>query len=189
MKNNRRKLKLFLSMIWIIFLVGCTISYEGCSDGYDEDPLKKYQKQMLEDMQKDEKDGRIATEDDMVLAQGEILKVRLHYGKDTLETEAWYKVKITNERNGWYDYVEVTAYHGFGNSEKNYDDYTFTSTNFNRQITDKHYDPQMVQGDYRLTITGSNGHYVEKWINWDNDLNGDSGGWTTNSPTMAYNVP
>lgn len=176
MKINRKKLKLLLSVIWIAFLVGCTMSYEGCSDGYDGD-------RDIEQMQKDINDGRnVQEEKDITLAEGEILKVRLYYGKDTAEKHAWYKVKLTNERNGWYDYVEYTAYHGFGTSQNNYNDYTFTATNFNKQLTDEHYDPDTAEGIYKMTITGSNGHYVERELYWRN-------GWNLNSPVMAFNVP
>lgn len=125
----------------------------------------------------------------MVLSTGEILKVRLYFGDDTKGSQAWYKVRIDNQRNNWYDYVELTAYEGFGNTVPNYHDFIFKSTNFNRQFNEEYYEQDTIDGTYLFTITGSNGHYVEKTLTWKNSLNDNTGGWVETDGLMAYNVP
>ena len=189
MKKKSHLFKLTLQIILLVFLTGCSFGYEGCSIRPDTDPEKEYMSQQIEQAIKEQEQGRIAEDEDMALAEGEILKVRLHYGKDTLGYEAWYKVRIDNQQNGWYDYVEITASYGFGNAVKNYDDYDFTAVNFNKQYDSEYYDQSTIDGPYIMTITGSNGHYVEKALTWDSDFNEGKGGWRQTNGLLTYNVP
>jgi hypothetical protein len=192
MKKWRYGWKIAFNLLAILTLTGCvTISMEGCSIGIDgEDDKEKLVQEIQQLSEEAEKERRIPLDEDIVLAEGQILKVRLHYGTDTLDSEAWYKVRLDNPRNQWYDYVEWTAYNGFGASEKNYDDYDFGAVNFNKQKTDKHYDPEDVGGQYIMTVSGSNGYHMEKILLWDSRYNNGQGEWTDGtSPIMAFEVP
>ncbi len=191
MKKRSAWIRVLMYLSVMVILPGCSFGYEGCSfRPEDKTQSEKMMEELLKQSQEDEKAGRVDDEPDLALAEGEILKVRLHYGTDTLETEAWYKVRIENQSNQWYDYVEITAYHGFGNSEKNYDDYTFFATNFNRQAEQpEYYDPATIAGTYLLTITGSNGHYVEKTLTWNKNANDGRGGFDGSGGLLTYEVP
>jgi len=191
MKRLRHSWKVLVYVVSILSMTGCvTISMEGCSLGIDEDETTEIGKELQANLEQVEEERRVDVDADMVLAEGQILKVRLHYGDETLDTEAWYKVRIDNPRNNWYDYVEWTAYHGFGGGTKNYDDCDFYAENFNKQVTSEHYDPADVDGIYIMTVSGSNGYQMEKNLTWDSSQNDGRGGWSNEgSSMMAFSVP
>lgn len=192
MNRKHVVLRVLSYLILISFLPGCSVGVHGCAYlGINEKAVQEKIDQANEDVKKEVEQGlHDEIDTDMALAEGEILKVRLYYGMDTAGSEAWYRVRIDNDRNGWYDYVEITAYTGFGTTLKGYDEYTFTAANFNHQWEqEEYYDPLTIDGSYRMTITGSNGHYVEKNLTWNSSLNDGRGGWEEGAGMLVYDVP
>ena len=124
--------------------------YEG-EDAITQDPKSEY-----------------PAEADQTLASGQVRSVRVNYGKSGA-TQC--QVRIENERNGWYDYIEDIAHAGvLGSGEKMYGDYPFGSENFNRQITQpEYYDPKDAKGEYRITVTASTGYSATAKVTWDGE--------------------
>ncbi len=124
--------------------------YEG-EDAIKKDPPKEYQ-----------------AEPDQALASGEILSVRVNYGKSGA---AQCQVRIDNERTGWYDEVEFIAHAGsLGSADGMYDDYPFGATNFNKQLTQpEYYDPEDAEGEYRITVTADTGYNATATVRWDGE--------------------
>lgn len=127
--------------------------------------------QAIEDIlqpQEPQKQQEHKADADQVLASGQVLSVRIHYGESGA-TQC--QVRIDNERNGWYDEIEDTAQAGvLGSAEKAYGDYPFGSENFNWQLTrPEYYDPKDAKGDYRITVTASTGYSATAKVTWDGE--------------------
>ncbi len=111
-------------------------------------------------------------EPDQVLASGDVLSTRVNYGASEASQ---CQVRIDNERNGWYDEVEIWVDSGdpLGSTVKPYDDYRFGSTNFNKQITNPNnaptYTPEAVKGEYTITVTANDGYSTTVKVNWDGE--------------------
>lgn len=119
---------------------------------------------------------------DPVLSAGQILLVRLVYDieeNDSSDTE-WYKVELSRIGANWSDSVKIQ---GIIRSEfRHYDDYVFSSDNFNWQVEQEAYGIDSLDGYYELTIRGSNGYYNLHNLHWAN------GKWTNASPTLTFSV-
>lgn len=178
-----------LKLVSIIALVALMLYLAGCClvpiFNIDEKKVKEAQERFKEE---DAQKGRIGEPDDLVLGEGEVLKIRLSYGTDTKNTHSWYKVRLDNPQNGWYDYVEYISPCGFGGKlDNNYNDYTFYYENFKKQLKEDHYNPPFPAGEYTLTITGSNGHFVQKKMEWKGSIS--DGEWVLGHKVMAFSVP
>lgn len=78
--------------------------------------------------------------------------------------------------------MEWIAENGLGGDEmNNHHDYDFTAENLNKQLTDEHYDPETVEGEYIMTISNSQGWQLKKRITL-------AGGQFVPS-TAVFNVP
>lgn len=179
-----RRLLVIVSLVSLLALVGCTI--DVCGPGAGQSPEERFTREMAEAAGLAEGDAMHAAGivDTPVLTEGNVLVVRLQYATDENDEDQseWYKVRLDNDRSGWYDYVEWTGItrHSGG---RTYDDYEFGSTNFNKQLTQDYYDPADVDGTYTLAITGSNGYSKTVQLTWKN------GEWTNTTGAMYFQVP
>ncbi|MBN2405327.1 MAG: hypothetical protein JXE06_07080 [Coriobacteriia bacterium] len=121
-----------------------------------------------EDVIQDAAQKEYQAEPDQTLASGQVLSVRVNYGKSEASQ---CQVRVENERNGWYDEIEDTAEAGvLGSGEKKYGDYPFGFENFNRQLTQsEYYDPKDAKGEYRVTVTASTGYSATAKVTWDGE--------------------
>ena len=164
--NKRRHLIVLAMLITIVFLLGCDF-FQGADSAAIEDMADKA-RQMTEEV---EEQAKYRPEADQVLASGDVLSVRVNYGKSAASQ---CEVRIDNKRNNWYDEVEFTVTGGtpLGDSVKPYDDFRFGSTNFNRQLTKpEHYDPKDAGGQYTITVTANDGYSATTTAFWDDVLN------------------
>ena len=146
-----------------MLLMGCALA-----DLWVESSDSNFYEYTGEDAIKEEPKDEHAAEADQVLASGQVLSVRINYGKSGA-TQC--QVRIDNERNGWYDEIEDTAEAGvLGSGEKTYGDYPFGFENFNRQLTQpEYYDPKDAKGEYRITVTASTGYSATAKVTWDGE--------------------
>ncbi len=117
------------------------------------------------------------------LATGQVLNVQLVYGVDNKDEnhDEWYQVELFRDGSKWHDLVRIQ---GIGrSSERHWDDYVFSSTNFNWQVEMAQYGTTSLDGLYILRITGSNGHLTEHMLQYQN------GAWVSNAPTLSFSVP
>lgn len=114
-----------------------------------------------------------------------ILSVRLVYTDPRKTGTRWYKVRLDNPRNGWYDYIEITQEGNLLDYElpRTFDDYNFGITNFNKQNTDSNYDPEDTSGIYNLTITSSTGFEKTVRLEWIKRL------WAGTDGMLVYQLP
>lgn len=171
MSSRRDRSLIALAMACVAFvLMGCSLL--DTADSVGADKMREEERIRLEEMaQADEQSTNVEAEPDQFLASGDVLSVRVNYGESGA-TQC--QVRIDNERNGWYDEVEFIAYAGALASETHaYDDYTFGSENFNRQITNPHnaplYTPEAVKGEYTITVTASTGYHTTVKVRWDGE--------------------
>lgn len=171
MSSRKDRSSVALAMVAVtLVLMGCSLLETADSVGVEK--MREEERIRLEDMDKDEKDrANAAAEPDQVLASGAVLSVRVNYGNSGASQ---CQVRIDNERNGWYDEVEWMAHAGtLGSATKPYDDYTFGSENFNKQITNPYdaplYTPEAVNGEYLITVTASTGYSTTVKVHWDGE--------------------
>lgn len=191
MKHLSFPLKAIVLVLVSLMIMACPIAVPGL--GLElvepgESEVEGFQQDLMRQLAQDASD-RAATETDMVLREGQILNVRLNYGKATDEESAWYQVLLKNPHNGWYDVVRYSSELGFGGKEwDNFHDYDFYSTNFNMQLTEAQYNTTSLVGAYTLSITSSHGYALEVPLYWSTDQDG-SGGWLDNNGLMIFDVP
>jgi hypothetical protein len=111
-------------------------------------------------------------EPDQALASGQVLTVRVNWGKDTEATNCL--VKLQNPRNGWYDEIEDTALaegatlSSGGNKPSR--DFPFGAENFNRQQKTEWYpEPGDMEGEYTLLIQLNSGQQETLKVYWDTE--------------------
>lgn len=164
--------KTFLLLLILIFSTILT----GCSDKEETDD---YGYIMLEDDSHIEA-GENASPPE--LAAGQILVVRLIYSinEDDDDNDEWYKVTLTRVGKNWNDSVQIR---GLGRTKfRHYDDYVFSSKNFNWQVEKEQYGINTLDGDYEIAIQGSNGYYNTYRLHWA------KGKWTNASPALTFSV-
>lgn len=153
----------------VLFLFGCSLL--DTADSVGADKMREEERMRLDEMDRDEQDRENAKADpDQVLASGDVLSVRVNYGSSTASQ---CQVRIDNDRNGWYDEVEnwVDSGSPLGSLGQGRDDYSFGSTNFNRQLTQpEYYDPVHAEGEYRVTITANDGFSTVVKVVWDGEM-------------------
>jgi len=151
-------------VITVILLMGCSFLTPE-EQGKTEQAVREV---WAEEKEEAKLEGYKA-EPDQVLASGDVLSVRVSYGESGA---GQCQVRIDNERNDWYDEVEITAAAGLAEG-KGYDDYRFGSTNFNAQITNEinnpKYTPESVNGVYKITVTADTGYNTTVSIKWDGE--------------------
>lgn len=139
----------------------------GCERHREPEIFRKLELKQEEQLREREE---AQAEPDQVLPAGKILGVRIHYGDSGA---ASCRVRIDNERNDWYDYVEWIAHDGTlsGWGGLGYDDYEFGAENFNRQITNPHDNPKyqrdFVDGLYQITVTCDSGYASSVTARWN----------------------
>jgi hypothetical protein len=167
-------------------LAGCGIVEDLLGgDTRDVDYTKELEgENTREENQRSQDEKARASEPDLALKAGDILVVRLRYGGALAEGPAWYKVRIDNPRNGWYDYVEYSSDLGLGGDEmgSNSHDYDFASENFNKQATAEGYDPKDVDGEYTMTISNNAGWSMDRKLSF-------KAGKFEQGDTFVYDVP
>jgi hypothetical protein len=164
------------ALILGLLVMGCDF-FEGLSESAGSQVLQRDEERR--EMEARELEERLKAlerhkaESDQVLAAGTVLSVRVNYGKSGASQ---CRVRIDNERNDWYDYVEWTAHasgSSLGNAQKPYDDYDFGAENFNQQITNPNnapsYTPEAVEGEYRITVTADTGFSATTDVTWDGE--------------------
>ena len=152
-----------------LLLFGCDF-FDGLSDG----DTKTERDRVREALEREEREALVTqqyeAETDQVLAAGNVLSVRVNYGKSGASQ---CQVRIDNDRNGWYDYVEDMSHasgSSLGTDEKPFGDYPFGSENFNRQLTDtENHDPKDAVGEYRVTVTADTGYSRYATVKWDGE--------------------
>jgi hypothetical protein len=192
MKQIPMHVKVIIFVFISLTMMACPIAVPGLGlEEVDsrEVEMERFQQDLMYQWAQQAAD-RAATETDMVLREGQILNVRLNYGKETDGESAWYQVLLQNPSSGWYDVVRYSAEHGFGGREwDNFHDYDFHMTNFSEQLTDEKYETTSLDGEYTLTISSSHGYSMQATLLWSGSLEGSSAGWQGNNGLMAFNVP
>lgn len=158
-----------------------SLSLTGCTDKeYDEEaPINSNVKQIIEDQ------GYRPNENvpEPVLAEGQVLNIRLVYGIDEKDEDddEWYMVELTRDGSRWHDMVKIQGLRR--SAQRHWDDYTFSANNFNWQIEMEQYGTDTLDGVYFLTITSSNGYRQNYNLNWKN------GRWTNIESARTFYVP
>jgi len=169
-----------LTAIVLITLAG--LSLTGCSDKEDEGATySDASPQQTADQKTDNPNDTNVPKP--TLAQGQILNVQLVYGVDEKDenNDEWYMVELKRDDSRWHDMVKIQ---GLGRSAgRHWDDYTFSANNFNWQVEMEQYGTDTLDGNYTLTISGSNGHIQER------GLIRKDGQWLNTEPVLTIHVP
>jgi uncharacterized lipoprotein YehR (DUF1307 family) len=170
-KNKIATIFLFLILMFSTFLLtGCGGKEDIGTYGYDR----------VKDSSEYAEPGENIF--DLSISAGQILAVRLVYDteKESSDTD-WYKVQLSRIGKSWKDSVKIE---GIIRSEiRHYDDFVFNSKNFNWQIEKEQYGIDTLDGEYELSIQGSNGHNRTYKLHWA------EGRWTNSSPTLIFFAP
>lgn len=146
-------------------MVIAAVVVTGCADMRGEQALREIWAEEKDEAKLDE----YKAVPDQVLASGDVLSVRVSCGESGAKQ---CQVRIDNERNDWYDEVEVTAAFGLA-AGKGYDDYPFGAAIFNKQITNEINNPkytlEAVNGVYKVTVTADTGYSVTVNVRWDGE--------------------
>lgn len=166
-RKHRSLIACFVLVVSLVFL-GCSLLDTADSVGVEK--MREEERMRLDEASKDdEARSKAKAESDQVLAEGDVLSVRVNYGESTASQ---CQVRIENERNGWYDEVEHIVETGspLGSLGSGRDDYTFGSSNFNRQLTQpEYYDPDDAKGDYSIIVTANDGYHAVVKVYWDGE--------------------
>ena len=164
------------TLFLLLVLVLSTFLLSGCTDKEQTDD---YGNIMLEDDANIEAGENVS---DPVLAAGQILLIRLVYNiiEDDDDDNEWYKVSLSRVGKKWSDSVKIQGI--IRTKTRHYDDYTFGSNNFNWQITQEQYGIDTLNGDYEISIEGSNGYLSTHRLHWAD------GKWTNASPVLTFSV-
>lgn len=148
-----------------ILLMGCGLLETADSVGAD----KMREEERVRQEEQAELDRYSQADADQVLASGQVLSVRVHWGTDTEATSCL--VRIENPRNGWYDEIEdSTAGESLGSSGPGFADFPFGAENFNRQTNQEYYpEPEDIAGAYDLSIQLSTGESEHMKVYWDDE--------------------
>jgi len=156
-------------VISVFFLMGCDLFADPQAEA-DRESVERFQQQMEADKRDQDKHK---AEPDQVLASGDVLSVRVNYGDSGVSQ---CQVRIDNKRNDWYDEVEfwVDGEETLATENTKSQDYNFGSTNFNQQMTNEIKNPKFddkedIKGDYRVTVTASNGYAESLKVMWDGE--------------------
>jgi major membrane immunogen (membrane-anchored lipoprotein) len=170
MKNNLSLIFLFIILIFGAFLL------TGC--GGKED-IGAYGHDRVKDQSHWAKGGEDVP--DLTLADGQILAVRLVYDPEEESSDTdWYKVQLSRIGKAWKDSVKIEGI--IRSKNRHYDDYVFSAKNFNWQVEKEQYDINTLNGEYEITIQGSNGYNKTYKLHWAD------GYWTNASPTLTFSV-
>lgn len=171
----------FRSLFLLIIVISFSLLVSACSDKeYDEEaPAGSNVKVSLNDP--NYRPGEDVSSP--ALAPGQVLVVRLVYGidEDDENNDEWYRVELSRHDSKWEDSVKIQGLSR--TSFRHWDDYVFSSNNFNWQIEKDYYGTNSLDGVYSLEISGSNGF----WAN--HNLNFKDGRWTNTTPDVVFYVP
>jgi len=169
MSSHRERSLIALGIALVaLVLMGCSLL--DTADSVGAEKMREEERVRLEEAAKDDQErAKAQAEPDQALAAGDVLSVRVNYGGSPASQ---CQVRIDNDRNGWYDEVEHLVDSGspLGSLGQGRDDYTFGSTNFNRQLTQpEYYDPVDAEGEYRITVTANDGYSATAKVYWDGE--------------------
>jgi hypothetical protein len=160
---------IFLFLVFVLIVSGC---------GGKED-IGEYGHDVVKDQSHWAKAGENIT--DLTLADGQILAIRLVYDPEEESSDTdWYRVQLSRVGKNWKDSVKIEGI--IRSKTRHYDDYVFSSKNFNWQIEKKEYGIDTLNGDYEVLIQGSNGYNKIYKLHWAD------GFWTNSSATLTFTV-
>lgn len=168
-KNKPTTIFLSLILIFTFLLTGCGGKEDIGPYGYDK---------IKDNSQYAEAGENIS---DLTLTAGQILAIRLVYDpqEESSDTD-WYKVQLSRIGKNWKDSVKIEGI--IRSKTRHYDDYVFSSKNFNWQIEKEQYNINTLNGEYEVAIQGSDGY------NNTYKLHRADGRWTNASPTLTFFV-
>ncbi len=174
MRNFNNKILTTILLLSSLTLVGCTDKEDYT---YSESNDTNSQKIVDENARPNE------TVPAPELSSGQILNIRLVYAVDEKDenNDEWYMVELKRNDSRWHDLVKIQGL--IRSAQRHWDDYTFSSNNFNWQVEMEQYGTKSFDGDYTLIISGSNGYNKEYKLNWKN------GNWTNINPASIFYVP